>query len=292
MASVSNYSQLSNPNNNYARMNFLLNKIGKSNKSFINKLTFKKSKSTELLEILERKISEFFKNLSLDNLPKKLLELQKISEKIKLTTSIINAKKDETLTNIFLGIFMNYRQLFPAFSTQILVLLNKNELNINNLTYFSFIIDNLISLYLKIFYSSNNANKLLKEDEYYNDMFKVQQKISDEFDKMPKINTNNFNKLKNEKNDYMLREKIIALSIKIYNQALESKGEELEILKGKLQKLIDLYKQKFINSRQNQVFPLNQNTLNKFDIFLNNLNNKNNSLAHNLSELSLNPKNK
>lgn len=288
MASVINYLQFSNPNNNNARMNFLLSKIGTSNKPLINKLTFKKSKSTELLEILERKISEFFKNLSLHNLPKKFLELQKISEKIKLTTSIINAKKDETLTNIFLGIFRNYRQLFPAFSTQILVLLNQNELNINNLTYFSFIIDNLISLYLKIFYSSNISKSKLNIDQYYKDMLKVQKIISEKFDKLPKVNINNFNKLKNEKNDYMLREKIIALSIKIYNQALESKDEELEILKGKLQELINLYKQKFINSRQNQVFPLNQNTLNKFDIFLNNLNNKNNSLANYLSELSLN----
>jgi hypothetical protein len=287
---MSNYQIFYNGNNNNAKINSLLKEIGKQNKSLENKFItfFKKSKSKELLEILERKISEFLTNLTFDNLPKKLLELQKISEKINLTRAKIFAKNDETLKDIFNRIFRNYRQLFPAFSTQILVLLNQNELNINNLTYFSFIIDNLISLYLKIFYSSNIAKKLLNKDEHYNKMLEVQKIISDEFDKMPKINTNNFNKLKNEKNDYMLREKILALSNEIYKEALKSTGDKLEELKGKLQKLIDLYKQKFINSRQNQVFPINQNTSIKFDIFLNNLNNKNNSLANNLSKLRLN----
>jgi len=277
MASVINYSQLSNSINNNAKINDLLKRIGTSNKSLFNKLTFKKGKSTELLEILERKIKEFINTLTFDNLGKKLLELQKFSERINLTSKKIIDKKDDTLSNKFLYIFSKYRLLFPAFSAKILTLLNQSELNINNLSYFSFIIDNLISLYLKIF-SSNQARELLDKDKHYKDMLKVQEIISKEFDIMPEIKTNNLN---TEKNEYMLREKILASSIEIYKQALKSKGEDLEKLKVKLQELIDFYKQKFINSRQNQVFPLNQKTLNNYKYLLNNLNNKNNRLAHN-----------
>lgn len=268
---------------NYGRM---LEAQKKISDKIINISKNKKELKTEdeELEILKKELSEFLTNLTFDNLAEKLLELQKISKKINLTREKIFAKNDEILKLNFLSILNQYRKLFPYFSKQISVLLNKNELNIKNLTYVSFIIDNLTSLYLKIFYSSNNSHHYYNKDSDWKEMEIVTKEISDKIDKMPKVNINNSNNLSNE---YILREKIFASSIEIYKKALKSKGKELQELKRKLQELIELYKQKFINSRQNQVFPLNQNTLNNLIDNFSNLN-KNNSLATNLSELSLN----
>ena len=165
--------------------------------------------------------------------------------------------------------------------------------------YLSFIIDNLISLFIKNFQPLENNPNYIK-------MLEVQTKIFDKIDKLPKKNSNNtnFNKkltnIQSEKNEYILREKIVNLSIKIYEKALASQGVELEKLKEYFKSLIDLYKEKFINLRKKQPFPINQNTSNQIDILYTRIlkkdipsgNNNNSNLATGLAKLSINNKKK
>lgn len=58
-------------NNNNRKMNDLLQRIGKNNKPLFNKLTFKPSKKTEFLEIVERKLGNILTDINLDNIEKK-----------------------------------------------------------------------------------------------------------------------------------------------------------------------------------------------------------------------------
>ena len=125
-------------------------------------------------------------------------------------------------------------------------------------------------------------------------MLGVQTKIFDKVTnkKSNKTNSNiNLKNIENEQNEYMLREKILTLSLKIYKKALTSQGVELEKLKEDFEFLINLYKEKFINSRKKQHFPINQNTLDQFDILSKDIlpdyiNNSN--LAAELAKLSFN----
>ena len=164
--------------------------------------------------------------------------------------------------------------------------------------YLSFIIDNLISLFIK------NIQPL-EDNPNYIKMLEVQTKISDEIDKLTKKNSNNkkynhnknFNinlkNIENEQNEYMLREKILTLSLKIYKEALISKGDKLKKLKKDFKSLIDLYKENFINPKKNQLFPINQNTLDQFDFLSKNnllVNTNNSNLAAGLANLSFNSK--
>jgi hypothetical protein len=172
--------------------------------------------------------------------------------------------------------------------------------------YLSFIIDNLISLFIKNFQPLENNQNYIKNNPNYIKMLEVQTKIFDKIDKLPKKNSNNtnFNKkltnIQSEKNEYILREKIVNLSIKIYEKALASQGVELEKLKEYFKSLIDLYKEKFINLRKKQPFPINQNTSNQIDILYTRIlkkdipsgNNNNSNLATGLAKLSINNKKK
>ena len=74
---MSNVNNVNNANN--ARMNELLSKIGTKNKSLFNKLTGKTSKSTEFLDILEKKINMIKDyDVNLTNIEEKINELKKI----------------------------------------------------------------------------------------------------------------------------------------------------------------------------------------------------------------------
>lgn len=97
---------MSNVNNtNYARMNELLSKIGTKNKSLVNKLTRKTSKSTEFLDILERKISKVKNDVNLSNIEKKIAELEKIFLKFKNFSDKIKNKNDINLKNRYKTIY-------------------------------------------------------------------------------------------------------------------------------------------------------------------------------------------
>jgi len=304
---------MSNNNNNNRRINFLTTQIGKTNKTFLQKVNplFKKSKSKEVLEILERKLLNFINTLTFQNLEKKLIELQKIYERIKNISEKILAKQDQTLKDRFKAIFYNYLILFPNFLAKILEFLSSHDLDINNLKYLSFIADNLRILFLKICYPLTDDVpyyiKILEveskslELEVENKLFEVQTEISRKIDELTNKNFNknknknfnnkNFQNLKNEQNEYMLREKIVTLSLKIYKKALDSQGIELEKLKKDFNTLIDLYKEKFINPRKNQPFPMNQNTLAEFDILYKKIPlSSNSNLAAGLAKLRINPR--
>jgi hypothetical protein len=286
-------------NNNNRRINFLTTKIGQQKKNLVHKVSplFKNSKSEEvleILEILERKLLNFIKTLTFENLKEKLIELQKIYQTIRNIYEKILAKQDETLLHRIQVIYDNYFKLFPNFSDKILNFLNSKDLN--NLAYLSFIIDNLMILFFKFFSQSEEFFSQSEDNPYYKKMLEVQTQISYNIDKLTNknkknnFNNKNINKLENEQNEYMLREKIVALSLKIYNKALKSKGKELEKLKEYINFLIELYKKKFIYPRKNQLFPINQNTLDKFDIFKNIPSSNNSNLAAGLANLSIKSK--
>jgi len=309
---------MSNNNNNNRRINFLTTQIGKTNKNFLQKVNplFKKSKSKEvleILEILERKLLNFINTLTFQNLEKKLIELQKIYERIKNISEKILAKQDQTLKDRFKAIYDNYLILFPNFLAKILEFFSSHDLDINNLKYLSFIADNLRILFLNI------CCPLTDDDPYYikilevesksleleveTKSFEVQTEISRKIDELTNkkfnknknknFNNKNFQNLKNEQNEYMLREKIVTLLLKIYKKALGSQGIELEKLKKDFKTLIDLYKEKFINPRKNQPFPMNQNTLAEFDILYKKIPLSNNSnLAAGLAKLRINSRKK
>jgi len=74
---MSAYSRLQMDNNN-RKMNELLQRIGKNSKPLFNKLTFKPSKKTEFLEIVERKLGNILTGINLDNIEKKISELDNI----------------------------------------------------------------------------------------------------------------------------------------------------------------------------------------------------------------------
>lgn len=284
-------SNIENYNNNNRRINFLTEQIGQQKKNILQKVTtvFKKSKSKEVLEILERKLLNFIDTLTFENLEKKIIELINIYERINNIHEKILAKKDNTLQDRCKVILENYVELFPKFSDKILVLLNSHDLDINNLMYLSFIIDNLIAFFIKKFQPFENNPNYIK-------MLGVQTKIFDKVTnkKSNKTNSNiNLKNIENEQNEYMLREKILTLSLKIYKKALTSQGVELEKLKIDFEFLINLYKEKFINSRKKQHFPINQNTLVQFDFLYksiqsSNININNSNLAAELAKLSFN----
>ena len=69
MSNIENY----NNNNNNRKINNLTAQIGQREKTFAQQFTtvFKKSKSKEVLEILERKLLNFIDTLTFENLKKK-----------------------------------------------------------------------------------------------------------------------------------------------------------------------------------------------------------------------------
>ena len=76
------YQALTNQNNNISRINRLLEQIGTNSKSWFNKLTFKKSKSDEFLELLDLNLKKILENINLDNIKIQLNKSKKLFEKL------------------------------------------------------------------------------------------------------------------------------------------------------------------------------------------------------------------
>ena len=285
-ASMSNNSSLKNSrnnrNNNNKRMNELLNKIGTDSKSLFNKMTFKKSKSAEFLDIVERKISEIkladIQKDSINIIQKKIEKLEKIFIKLKDFFTKIQSKNNTELKNRVVGIYRNNFNIFAAFSFQIKLNVSNNlyKFDIKDLKKLEEFIGKLIELNNLLYFYDNEKSKILKSIEE-NKRFiseriiyleKIQERLLQESAQSKITNLIiEFNKLKNnltpvknrgirtinnsEKQD--LSRHIIDLATKIYEQAKKTQDiNDFNQLKQMLAYLHDIYTFIFIESQINR----------------------------------------
>jgi hypothetical protein len=285
-ASMSNNSSLNNSrnnrNNNNKRMIELLNKIGTDSKSLFNKMTFKKSKSAEFLDIVERKLSEInladIKKDNIDTIQKKIDELEKIFTKLEQFSKKIQSKNNPELKNRVVGIYRNNINIFAAFSFQIKSNVSNNlyKFNIQDLKKLEKFIGKLIELNNLLLFYGNEKSKILMSIEenkkFISDRIiyleKNQERLLQESEKRIIINLIiQFHKLKNnltpvknrgirsinnsEKPD--LSRHIIDLATKIYEQAKKTQNiNDFNQLKQMLAYLHDIYTFIFIESQINR----------------------------------------
>ncbi len=114
-----------NNNNNNRRINELLSKIGTKSKPLMNKLKFTKSKSEEFLDIIERKLTSILENISLDNIVKKINNLESTFSKFKDFSDKIKNKEDQSLKQRYFSTYQTFILMYPNFSVQILRLSNQ-----------------------------------------------------------------------------------------------------------------------------------------------------------------------
>lgn len=171
MSDSSQYLQIENntANNNNRKMNDLLQRIGTNSKPLFNKLTFKPSKKTEFLEIVERKLGNILTGINLDNIEKKLNELDKIFDKLQQFSGKITNITNENIKSRLRNIYLNNRLKFPAFSAQILRITNSSQISLEDLIKLLQLQNKLIEIYKKYFTTPNNKNSRL------DDMLKVKQ---------------------------------------------------------------------------------------------------------------------
>jgi hypothetical protein len=279
--SMSNNSSLKNSrnnrNNNNKRMNELLNKIGTDSKSLFSKMTFKKSKSAEFLDIVERKLSEInlahIKKDTIVTIQKKIDELKKIFTKLNEFSKKIIPKKNSELQNRLHGIYSNNANIFAAFILQLKLNAEISYYNIEELKKLENFIDELINLYDLYYIVDENISKKMKENKrFISDKIiylkENQERLLQESEKGIIINLIiQFNKLKNnltpvknkgirpinnsEKTD--LSRRIIDLATKIYEQANKTQDiNDFKQLKEKLSYLHNIYSFIFIEPQINR----------------------------------------
>jgi hypothetical protein len=163
------YQALTNQNNNISRINRLLEQIGTNSKSWFNKLTFKKSKSDEFLELLDLNLKKILENINLDNIKIQLNKSKKLFEKLSVFKDKIIHKrprnKDRLQSQIDV-IYNNNHTFFPKFSDKIFDIIkgsesipryniDNNSISIQQLEKLLLIQEELISLF-KIYYKEYN----------------------------------------------------------------------------------------------------------------------------------------
>jgi hypothetical protein len=183
-------SSANNSNNNLRRMNELLSKIGTKNKPFKNKLRLKTSKSTEFLDIIERKI-EMLKDFKITNIEKKLIELKKISEKIIIFSDKIKNKNDRNLKDRFDNIYnINFYFIFPYLSYQILNIIINPTLTLHELKQFKKIQKELLLLFIK-YHNVENNNRNYRNNRNFENMLEILDMISFRIEIHPSKNNKN-----------------------------------------------------------------------------------------------------
>ena len=176
--------------NNLTRMNELLNKIGTKNKTFKNKLRLKTSKSTEFLDIIERKI-EMLKDFKITNIEKKLIELKKISEKIIIFSDKIKNKNDRNLKDRFDNIYnIDFYFIFPYLSGQILNIIVNPTLTLHELKQFKKIQKELLLLFIK-YHNVENNNRNYRNNRFFENMLEILDIISFRIEIHPSKNNKN-----------------------------------------------------------------------------------------------------
>jgi hypothetical protein len=177
-------------NNNLTRMNELLSKIGRNSKPLKNKLRLKTSKSTEFLDILERKL-EMLMDLKITNIEKKMIELKKISEKIIIFSDKIKNKNDRNLKDRFDNIYnINFYFIFPYLSYQILNIIINPTLTLHELKQFKKIQKELLLLFIK-YHNVENNNRNYRNNRNFENMLEILDMISFRIEIHPSKNNKN-----------------------------------------------------------------------------------------------------
>jgi hypothetical protein len=170
--------------NNNRKMNDLLKRIGTSSKPLFNKLTFKPSKKTEFLEIVERKLGNILTGINLNNIEEKISELDKIFDKLQQFSKKITNRTDENIKSRLHNIYFNNRFIFPAFSAQILRISNIPKISLDDLNKLLQLQNQLIKIYNKYKKTTNYKNlKLVK-------MLEVKQILDEKIKNLSRKNNN------------------------------------------------------------------------------------------------------
>jgi len=186
MSDSSQYLQIENntANNNNRKMNDLLQRIGTNSKPLFNKLTFKPSKKTEFLEIVERKLGNILTGINLDNIEKKISELDKIFNKLQQFSKKITNRTDENIKSRLHNIYLNNRLIFQAFSAQILRITNSPQISHDDLIKLLKLQNQLIEIYKKYFRTQTNKNLKLGQ------MLEVKQILDKKIRNLSRKNNN------------------------------------------------------------------------------------------------------
>ncbi len=240
------YQAFTNQNNNISRINGLLERIGTNSKPFFNKITFKKSKSVEFLELIDINLDNILKNINLDNITRQLNKSKKLFEKllVEFTEKIKNKRpnnKERLQTQIDV-IYNKYHTFFLNFSKEIFKIIQKNTLSIEQLKILLSIQDELITLFNSCYEKYNKKNwvrytggPFYFHNIYLKEMKGIKKFISNKIFLMtPNVKSRNINALFSE-------------SDSLYKQLTEmSESEIIKLSKEKKQELyayiIDLVK--------------------------------------------------
>jgi len=172
-----------------ANMNELLSKIDTNNRSFFNKLMRKPSKSTEFLDILEKKINMIKDyDVNLTNIEEKINELKKIFSKLTSFSEKIKNKNDRNLKERYNNIYNRViYYICPILSKKIAILASYYSKNftIDELKILKKMQNELLILFNNYYKIENNKNK----DR--NKMLQDQEIISNRIELYPPNNRTN-----------------------------------------------------------------------------------------------------
>jgi hypothetical protein len=266
-------------NNQNKELRELLQKIGKRNKSFTNRVTTAftpSSKSSDFLNMLERKITLFS---ATDTTLNNFFRLQRIVGYINNFIQKISSKNDLDLKNRALGIVSHIQKLFLPFSYHILK--KSNEKTISESDFLNLIV---IQRELKVLYNAAYRNTTksnipnIKYKEIEENLKEMERIYSNKFPpkndvmvygpprriQQPSNNKNNINKLMKElftivnnqtnsnSNKEEIRQKIITYSEQIYQEAKETQDiTRLKKLVEYLNNLKNLYEKKYKKNMNN-----------------------------------------
>ena len=172
-----------------ANMNELLSKIDTNNRSFFNKLMRKPSKSTEFLDILEKKINMIKDyDVNLTNIEEKINELKQIFSKFTSFSEKIKNKNDKNLKERYNNIYNHIvYYICPILSKKIAILASDYSKNftIDELKILKKMQNELLILFNNYYKIENNKNK----DR--NKMLQDQEIISNRIELYPPNNRTN-----------------------------------------------------------------------------------------------------